>query len=75
VSVLMEYGRGRGVLWSVVRLADVAPSGVAKVAEYRAIFGGAGSDLGPLEGGPYENCFTLSANSGSGCTLGAVFGR
>ncbi len=28
-------------------------------------FGGAGSDLGPL-GGPYENCLTLSANSGMG---------
>jgi hypothetical protein len=29
-------------------------------------FGGAGSDLGALGGGPYENCFTLSANSGMG---------
>jgi hypothetical protein len=29
-------------------------------------FGGATSDLGALGGGPYENCFTLSANSGMG---------
>jgi len=25
-----------------------------------------GSDLGAVRGGPYENCFTLSANSGMG---------
>jgi len=27
---------------------------------------GYGPDLGALGGGPYENCFTLSANSGAG---------
>jgi len=29
-------------------------------------FGDAGSDLGAVRGGPYENCFTLSANSRMG---------
>jgi hypothetical protein len=37
---------------------------VAKVTEYRAI---SGCEFGsPSVGGPYENCFTLSANNGMG---------
>jgi hypothetical protein len=39
---------------------------VAKVAEYRAISAGRVRISEPLRGGQYENCFTLSANSGMG---------
>ena len=39
---------------------------VAKVAEYRAISAGRVRLSEPLRGGQYENCFTLSANSGMG---------
>jgi hypothetical protein len=36
------------------------------VAEYRAISAGRVRLSEPLRGGQYENCFTLSANSGMG---------
>jgi len=45
--------------------ADWGKEGVAKVAEYRAI-SAVRVRISDRWGGPYENCFTLSANSGMG---------
>jgi hypothetical protein len=47
--------------------------GVAKVTEYRAIFGGAGADLGLL-GALQMKIFHNGANAPQGYTLGALFG-
>jgi hypothetical protein len=46
--------------------------GVAKVAEYRAIFGGAGADL-RLLGAPDENRFTMSRTGEMGVRLSPCF--
>ncbi len=39
--------------------------GVAKAAKHRSI-SAVGVPISAVGGGPYENCFTLSANSGMG---------
>ena len=40
--------------------------GVAKAAKQRSISAAVGVPISAVGGGPYENCFTLSANNGMG---------